>query len=164
MSSSQPSPLSKAQLTRRIRSQLQLLLHDESGDEASGVAIYTLSDPRDLRAVRYVGQTSSPRRRFLQHVNTARLWQPDQDEEAWWVRLPKLRPLYDWIRQLHREDGRLPAMVVTRWVSDLSLARSAERNHIEFCLARELPLLNVEAGLAAGQLPLELNQEADRGG
>jgi hypothetical protein len=156
--------LSKAQLTRRIRSQLQLLLHDESGNEAVGVAIYTLSDPRNVRSVRYVGQTSSPRRRLLQHVNTARLWLPDQDEEAWWVRLPKLRPLYDWIRQLHREERRLPAMVVTRWVGDVSLARSAERNHIELCLARELPLLNFEAGLAAGQLPLGLTEEVGRGG
>jgi hypothetical protein len=66
--------VSREQLTRRIRSQLQSLLHDESGDAPVGVAIYTLSDPRDVRDVRYVGQTRSPRRRLLQHVNTARLW------------------------------------------------------------------------------------------
>ncbi|HXS29654.1 MAG TPA: GIY-YIG nuclease family protein, partial [Steroidobacteraceae bacterium] len=74
MNSGPPSPVSREQLTRRIRSQLQLLLHDQSGDVPVGVAIYTLSDPRDVRDVRYVGQTRSPRRRLLQHVNTARLW------------------------------------------------------------------------------------------
>ena len=145
------SPPDRTLLTRRIRSQLQQLLHDESGEEPLGFAIYTLSDPRDVRAVRYVGQTRAPRRRFLQHVNTARLWLPDQDETAWWVRAPKLRPLYDWIRQLHRDEGRLPAMVVTRWVEDVSRARSAERAHSEFCLGRELSLLNVEAEVAGRQ-------------
>jgi len=164
MSSGPPSPVSTSQLTRRIRSQLPWLLHDESGDVPGGFAIYTLSDPRDVREVRYVGQTRSPRRRFLQHVNTARLWLPDQDETAWWVKVPKLRPLYDWIRQLHREEERLPAMVVTRWVEDISEARSAERSHIQFCLGRQLALFNVEAEQAGGQLPLALTREVDRGG
>ena len=163
MNSGPPSPVSKAQLTRRIRSQLQSLLHDESGDAPVGVAIYTLSDPRNVRDVRYVGQTRSPRRRLLQHVNTARLWLPDQDETAWWVKLPKLRPLYDWIRQLHRDEGRLPAMVVTRWVGDISEARSAERSHIQFCLGRELSLFNIEAEMAGGQLPLPLAGEVGHG-
>ena len=53
MNSGPPSPVSREQLTRRIRSQLQLLLHDQSGDVPVGVAIYTLSDPRDVRDVRY---------------------------------------------------------------------------------------------------------------
>ncbi|HYP78802.1 MAG TPA: hypothetical protein VEQ17_00825 [Steroidobacteraceae bacterium] len=164
MNSGQSSPADRTQLIRRIRNQVPLLLHDDSGDEPSGVAIYTLADPRDVREVRYVGQTRSPRRRFLQHVNTARLWLPDQDETAWWVKVPKLRPLYDWIRELHRDGSRLPVMVVTRWVSDLSEARSAERSHIQFCLGRQLPLLNFEAERAGGQLPLALSGEAGRGG
>ena len=38
---------------------------------------------RDVRQVRYVGQTRDPRRRFSQHLNVARLWLPD--ELPWWV-------------------------------------------------------------------------------
>jgi hypothetical protein len=150
------SPLSKAQWMRHVRSRLDLLLCDESGTVPAEVAIYTLSDPRDLRAVRYVGQTRSPRRRFLQHVNTARLWMPDADDSAWWVKLPKQRPLYRWIRELHRDEHRLPAMVVTQWVDTVALARSAERNHIAHCLGLDLALLNFEAELAGRQLPLAL--------
>jgi hypothetical protein len=41
----------------------------------------------------------SLRRRFLQHLNTARLWMPDA--VPWWVVTPSLRPLYTWIRELH---------------------------------------------------------------
>jgi hypothetical protein len=149
------TPLSQAQLIQHVRQRLDLLLCDESGQSAEGVAIYTLSDPRDVRAVRYVGQTRSPCRRFLQHINNARLWLPEQDDSAWWIRLPKQRPLYRWIRELHREEYRLPAMIVAQWVGD-ELARSAERNHIEHCLAHELALLNFEAELAGRQLPLDL--------
>ena len=43
-------------------------------------------------------------------------------------------------------------------------ARSAERSHIQFCLGRQLPLLNFEAERAGGQLPLALSGEAGRGG
>lgn len=138
-------PLTRTQLMQRVRRRLELLVCDESGHEPAAVAIYTLSDPRDLRAVRYVGQTRSPRRRFLQHVNNARLWLPDEDDSAWWIRLPRQRPLYRWIRELHREEYRLPAMVITQWVDSERLARSAERNHIEHCLGRQLALLNFEA-------------------
>src|SRR4051812_48398846 len=70
--------LTKMQLTRLIRRHVAAQLYDESGTEASGIAIYTLSDPRDIRAVRYVGQSSAPRRRFLQHLNSARLWLPEE--------------------------------------------------------------------------------------
>lgn len=150
------TPLTQAQLMQRVRQRLHLLTCDESGQAPGAVAIYTLSDPRDLRDVRYVGQTRSPRRRFLQHVNQARLWLPEEDDSAWWIRLPRQRPLYRWIRELHREDYRLPAMVITEWVESEKLARSAERNHIELCLGRQLALLNFEAQLAARQLPLDL--------
>lgn len=149
-------PLTRAQLMRHVRSRLDLLVCDESGQAPSGFAIYTLSDPRDLREVRYVGQTRSPRRRFLQHVNNARLWMPEQDDSAWWIRLPRQRPLYRWIRELHRQEYRLPAMVISQWVDSVKLARSAERNQIEHCLGRQLALLNFEAELAERQLPLDL--------
>jgi hypothetical protein len=106
----------------------------------AGTAIYSLSDPRDIRLIRYIGQTSAPRRRFLQHLNTARLWLPD--ETPWWIKSPKLRPLYDWIRQLYGDGYRLPTMVVHQWVTEQP--RTAERLHIQQCLSNNLPLLNVE--------------------
>jgi hypothetical protein len=58
-----PLPLSKAQVTRLVRQRLTNLLIDDSGSEPGEAAIYTLSDPRDIRQVRYVGQTRSPGRR-----------------------------------------------------------------------------------------------------
>jgi hypothetical protein len=75
-----------------------------------GFAVYTLSDPRALRDVRYVGQTRSPTRRLGQHINTARLWL--SDEVPWWFKSPELRPLYEWIRQLHSDERRLVTAIV----------------------------------------------------
>src|SRR4051812_37777674 len=92
-------PLTQAELSRYVRRHIGSHLCDDSAMPANGIAIYSLSDPRDVRHIRYVGQTSSPRRRFLQHVNTARLWLPD--EVPWWVASPKLRPLYTWLRELY---------------------------------------------------------------
>jgi hypothetical protein len=147
-----PQAFSKPQLQRHIRSRLPSLLYDESRASGLGTAIYTLADPRDAREVRYVGQTTSPRRRFLQHVNTARLWLPD--ELPWWVASPRLRPLYTWIRALYREDGRLPVMIVSHWVQTTREARLAERNWIFQCLEERYPLLNVESELLGPQMPL----------
>lgn len=70
------APLGQAQVSRLIRARLDHLLVDDSCTAVRDAAIYTLADPRDLRCVRYVGQTRSPRRRLLQHLNTARLWLP----------------------------------------------------------------------------------------
>lgn len=134
-----------------IRSRLGVHLYDDSRAVAAGVAIYSLSDPRDIRAVRYVGQTLAPRRRLLQHLSAARLWLPD--ETPWWVKSPRLRPLYCWIRQMYREEGRLPVMVVSAWVEPPQ-ARLAERQRIHACLQKQLPLLNVESELLRGQIPL----------
>jgi hypothetical protein len=50
------------------------------------------------------------RRRLRLHVRTARLWLPE--ETRWWVKEPRLRPLYGWIRELYQQDGRLPMMIV----------------------------------------------------
>ena len=139
-----------AQVRRGLRARIAYQLSDASSpDDAQGIAIYTLSDPRDVRSFRYIGQTANPRRRFLQHLSTARLWLPD--ERPWWIRSPDLRPLYEWIRALYREGERLPAMVVWRWVGTLAEARVAEREWIDRCLALSMPILNVEAERAGAQ-------------
>jgi hypothetical protein len=147
-----PPLLSKAQVTRLVRKRLTSLLIDASGSTPGAAAIYTLSDPRDLQQVRYIGQTSSPRRRYMQHVSHARLWLPD--ELPWWVQEPELRPLYHWLRELHRDEHRLPVMVVTAWYDTLSEARAAERASIYEHLGRQLPLLNVETEVLDRQIPL----------
>ena len=109
---------------------------------------------RDIRHVRYVGQTSGPRRRFLQHLNAARLWLPD--EKPWWIKSPKLLPLYQWVRELYREELRLPTMVIHTWVATSAEARLAERQRIYECLAQQLPLLNIETQALGKQIPLAL--------
>jgi hypothetical protein len=153
MSAQRPVDLpTKAQLSRRFRASLGSHLVDTSGGSERGTAIYTLCDPRELRVVRYVGRTTSPRRRLLQHLNTARLWMPD--EAPWWVSSPRLRPLYGWLRELYRDEQRLPVMLVTDWIEDAAMAGSVERAFVERCLAERLPLLNYEAGLGGPQLRL----------
>lgn len=141
----------KAELAAALRSRISSHLVDLSGTEPDECAIYTLSDPRDLRAVRYVGQTRSPRRRYSQHVYTARLWLPDS--LPWWIKRPELRPLYDWIRQLHRDEGRLPVMGVIAW-SRAAEALAEERKYICQHLAQNSELLNREAEAGKQQLLL----------
>lgn len=133
---------SAAALRRRLRAHARVELYDDSHARPEGLAIYTLSDPRDIRVARYVGQTSAPSRRFLQHLNQARLWLPD--ELPWWVRQPKLRPLYTWIRALYRDECRLPVMVILSWSPTVTEARAAERACIIKHLALRGSLLNVE--------------------
>jgi hypothetical protein len=142
----------KPELGRYLRRHVAAQLYDDSGVSPQGSAIYFLSDPRDIRQVRYVGQTSAPRRRFLQHLTTAMLWLPD--EKPWWVKAPKLRPLSDWIRQLYRDEQRLPMMVVTAWAATTAQARLAERARIFECLEMRLQLLNVETEILGRQIPL----------
>ena len=127
---------------RRFRRVAGLHLFDESGLDPVGIAIYSLADPRDVRTPRSIGQTDAPRRRFLQHLNTARLWMPDA--VPWWVVTPSLRPLYTWIRELHHDGGRLPVMLISSWVVP-EAARSAEHARICECIASNLPVLNIEA-------------------
>jgi hypothetical protein len=98
--------LSQAQLARRIRSHVGAQMYDESAVAPIGIAIYSLSGPRDIREVRYVGQSADPRRRFLQHLNAAKLWLPD--ERPWWVKSPKLRPFH----RRQRIFGQLPGRVL----------------------------------------------------
>jgi hypothetical protein len=117
--------LTKALLSRRINRHVDLEMYDVSEGSICGVAVYKLVDPRDLRQTRYVGQTSQPRRRFLQHLNTARLWFPE--ERPWWVKSP---------------------------AGTSAAARLLERMQIFECLAKRLPLLNVESERSAPQLPL----------
>ena len=146
--------LTQVQISRLIRARLDHLLVDDSASAPQDAAIYTLSDPRDLRCIRYVGQTRSPRRRMLQHLNSARLWVPD--ERPWWVKDEELRPLYEWIRELFRDGRRLPAMIVSEWTAS-EQARVAERRRIIEALSAGQPLLNVEARQlrCQNQLPLE---------
>jgi len=144
--------LTKASLSRRISRHVDLEMYDASRASGQGVAIYNLADPRDLRQIRYVGQTSQPRRRFLQHLNTARLWFPE--ERPWWVKSPKLRPLYTWIRDLYADEMRLPTMIISGWAETTAAARLQERLQIVECLVNRLPLLNVESQRLARQPPL----------
>ena len=144
--------LTKASLSRRLSRHVEVEMYDDSAESGGGVAIYMLVDPRDLRETRYVGQTSQPRRRFLQHLNTARLWFPN--ERPWWVKSPKLRPLYTWIRDLYADELRLPTMIICGWAQTSAAARLQERTQIVECLAKRLPLLNVESERFAQQPPL----------
>ena len=128
----------------------RLHVHAEAPTAGLGVAVYVLADPRDVRAPRYVGQTRDPHARFAQHVRTARLWVPDST--PWWVRSPKHRPLYAWIRELHGDGGRLPFMWVEEWVDADPLV--AERAAIMRWLARGAALLNAEALVLGAQRPL----------
>lgn len=141
----------KAQLSRYIKRGLAGHLYDESGVAGDGVAIYSLSDPRDIRELRYLGQATSPRRRLLQHLNAARLWLPD--ERPWWIKDPKFRPLYQWIREIYQDERRLPVMVVWEWV-EIKEARHAERARIFDALQRQLHLLNFEAEKLKAQIVL----------
>ena len=138
------------EVARHIRLHVQRELYDESAAAvAAGIAIYSLSDPGELLQLRYIGQTGSPRRRFMQHLHTARLWLPA--DRPWWVKSAKLRPLYEWIRAIYRQDLRLPTMVVWEWLDDRGRARVAERARICEALSRGHPLLNIEAARAPAQ-------------
>lgn len=141
----------KELVSQSIRTRSAAHILDLSGVTPGEAAIYTLADPRDLQYVRYVGQTCNPRRRFLQHVNAARLWLPD--ELPWWIKSPKLRPLYDWIRELYRDEQRMPVMAVIAW-TEARNARAEERNRICEYLGQQLPLLNLEAEMLWKKLPL----------
>ncbi len=119
------------------------------------MAIYTLADPRDVRDVRYVGQSRAPSRRYAQHLNAARLWLPD--EVPWWYKAPPgLRPLHDWIRDLHRDDYRLPVMLINARVATTAAARHSERALIHHYLSQNATLLNVESEILGRQVPLNL--------
>ena len=144
--------LTRMALARLIARHARQALYDDSGVTPSGIAIYSLADPRDLRLTRYIGQTAAPHRRFLQHMNTARLWLPD--EVPWWVQQPGLRPLYEWLRTLHSEEQRLPTMIIHSWIDTPRQARLAERSRIYAALAQQLPLCNVEREFLGRQLPL----------
>jgi hypothetical protein len=128
-------------LSRRLKKGHLHNIVDQTGTAPGEVAIYALADPRDVRAVRYVGQTRTPPARYSQHVNTARLWLPDL--LPWWVKREELRPLYAWIRELYCEDGRLPMMFIVGWTG-AELARHDERRFIRAYLEDGLPLLNGE--------------------
>ena len=152
-----PFPGERLSFTKRelglyVRRHIRTNLYDESGVSTLGVALYGLSDPRDIRDVRYIGQTRNPASRFLQHINAARLWMPD--DLPWWIKSPQLRPLYSWIRQLYSTGQRLPVMLISNWAPTIKEARLAERTQIIECLRDGRELYNVEAELLGKQLPL----------
>jgi hypothetical protein len=143
----------KTELARLLRAAARSQIHGAQTVGGAGwTAVYTLADPRDVRRPIYVGQTRNPRRRYAQHVHAARLWVPDVT--PWWVRSPKHRPLYSWIRALHRDGGRLPFMWVDEWVDPSTAPRAAERAAIMRLLAQGAELLNAEAQALGAQLPL----------
>jgi hypothetical protein len=129
------------QISRSIRQRSAAHLLDMSGTEPNEAAIYALADPRDLELVRYIGQTRAPSSRYLQHMNEARLWLPD--ELPWWVKSPRLRPLYGWIRELYADEQRMPIMMIVGW-TEARLARQEEGRHIREYLRHQKPLLNSE--------------------
>ena len=144
---------SARQSRRSIAAAARCHIHDAAGGGVPGAtAVYSLADPRDVRGARYVGQTRDPQRRFAQHVRTARLWLPD--DVPWWVRSPRYRPLYVWIRELHREGGRLPFMWIEQWVPPEADALAMERATMMRLLSQGAALLNVEANRLGPQLPL----------
>jgi hypothetical protein len=144
--------LTRTSLARLTAQHVRQELYDDSGMDPVGIAIYSLADPRDLRVPRYVGQTSSPRRRLLQHIRMARLWLPD--ETPWWVKQPALRPLYEWLRELHSGEHRLPTMIIHSWTATPKQARFAERARIYDALTQQHPIFNVEREFLGQQLPL----------
>jgi hypothetical protein len=155
--------LTKTQLTQRVRLQKGCLIQQESGTEIveRGVAVYTLADPRDVREVRYVGQTCAPQRRYTQHINAARLWLPD--ELPWWYKAPPgLRPLHEWLRELHRDDYRLPVMLINMWLPAVAAARQMERALIEQYLQGNAALLNVELEVQQRQRAKPRKSSANR--
>jgi hypothetical protein len=169
---------------RSLAAAARLHVHVDAVGPDGATAVYTLADPRDVRSPRYVGQTRDPHARFAQHVRTARLWLPDDErmdargratqaragmpeveqrreqlpgavaDTPWWVRSPKHRPLYAWIRALHSDGGRLPFMWVEEWVGPDADALVAERAAIMRWLARGAELLNAEARALGAQRPL----------
>lgn len=141
----------RAGVVGRLRRLLPGLVCDVSDGERAGVALYTLSDPRDVRAIRYVGQARAPLRRYGQHVRAACL---ELDVPApWWLRQPRLGPLHEWIRALHADGGRLPFMLITQWTLSVAAARVLEQSLIRSHLADGSALLNFEALREPGPRP-----------
>jgi hypothetical protein len=139
----QSASVAGGDIALRLRRHLGMLICDTSDAEQVGVALYALSDPRDVRAVRYVGQSTAPARRYRQHVRTACLGHDRQG--PWWVRQAHLGPLHEWIRILHADGGRLPFMLITHWVPSVDAARLLEQSLITAHRAAGCALLNCEA-------------------
>jgi hypothetical protein len=141
----------RAELRRRFRNHVDAQLYDDSGFAARGAAICSLSDPRDIRRVRYVGQTSAPRRRFLQHLNTAMLWMPD--EAPWWVKSRTSTAQC-------MDQATLPRRASSgghgnyRMGGQCFSGQVTECARIYQCLERRLRLLNVETEILGRQVPL----------
>ncbi len=53
--------------------------------------------------------------------------------------------------ELHRDEYRLPVMVIGAWVPNAAEARGAERARIFECLREKAPLLNFETEVLGGR-------------
>lgn len=96
----------------------------------SGIAIYSLSDPRN-NAVRYIGQSNDPSRRIKQHL----------------LHTHNNSGLIAWIWELNRQ-GLTPKMEVLKVVHCLD-ADKAEAAAIRFFRGQNAPLLNLSDPLRA---------------
>jgi hypothetical protein len=161
-----PTPLAGGVVRQRLRQQRAQLVCDVATalpDGSAGVALYLLSDPRTVRAVRYVGQSRAPVRRYTQHVHAACLPQTLQ-QAPWWLREPRLLPLYQWIRALYADGGRLPFMLITERAPSVAAARGREQLLIAEHHRAGHELLNHEAlrpEPACEQLLLPLGEPPD---
>ncbi|MEO8125824.1 MAG: hypothetical protein ABI822_01970 [Bryobacteraceae bacterium] len=153
----------RQQVALALRSRWRSLVWDNAdGARGNGYAIYTLSDPRDVRAVRYVGQSSDPPRRYCQHVQAARVWLADRPGAdggpvPWWLDRSPARDLSIWIRELYADGARLPVMMVQSWLGTLAQALRAERDALDHFVADGRALLNQAAVQAGPQLRLDLS-------
>jgi len=146
-----PGPrLDAASFMAIARRQQAFLLADESagydlGEDHPRIAIYSLADPRALRSPRYIGQTTDPARRHLQHLRNAQPWEVAGSDHAWWHTPHRLLALYAWIRDLWQAEQLLPCLLVHEWVTSPLAAQVAERRRIADGVCRGMALFNFEA-------------------
>lgn len=114
------------------------LLYQEAKHEeifAPGQVIYTLSDPY-TSAVRYVGRTNNPKKRFEKHLYDAS-WYANWYEGELVFGNAKSR----WIRELKRE-GLRPVMTVVEEVDPPELVHEREYRRIYHYVRQQAPLTN----------------------
>jgi hypothetical protein len=85
-------------------------------------------------------------------VRAAALWIPD--DLPWWVGRERYRPLYEWLRDLYRDEQRLPMMIVSAWHDVAADATAAERALIQESLRAGFALLNLESAELEPQIRL----------
>lgn len=86
--------------------------------------IYVMCDPVEIYKVCYVGESSDPYRRFIEHLSDVH----------------KDTAKGQWLRSL-REEGKVPYMKIIE-ITDTELAREREAYWINFYLSLNIPLVN----------------------